>query len=780
MAVYPSIPLLTAIDIGNFPDERVAAQCQPSSAFIIQLKNIPFGIQRSALQDPVQSNGSIQTAQCPTTASEMRVRQKLSKNSDEIEQEILRRSSHVHSASSIVATAPESPYCTSRCDSHQTSSWRPPTREAKIIFQLPAPTVLPPHTNLHPGARFSATTIEWTHRGRGLEAEGLALPVPTRITVIVPGLRPKPVDTPKWTVFVTKFPTTTSSPSAPIARNARTAEPERRSSENDGLRPLPPGAARAMDPHAYWGAHAALASPASEIWPSSFHFLDTTQRGNPEEKHRDLRFWLIFVSLCVCSFLTAIEIGSITTALPTIVDELHGNGFIWVGSAFALGSTALIPFAGGAAQIFGRRPVLLGSLLLFALGSAVSGAARSMNMLIAGRTIQGLGGGGIISLTQIIVSDLVSLRERGTFNGLISISYSIGVGIGPVVGGSLASTGQWRWLFYLNLPICGLAAILVFFFLRLRTPPGTLRDKFTLIDYFGTLLLVAATTSTVIALTWGGIQFRWSSANVLVPLILGLLGIIAFFVYEGLYATHPLVPFSVLSTRTGLSGYAQTFLTSMIMMILSYYSQVYWQVCSDVSSTGSGVNGLGLSFIAAPMGLLAGIIPKDKLVPTVNADTGRSVSIGYTVIVGIGIGVLILASYFPVLAPISVTQNAQALALFVFVRNFSLVWGITVGGTILQNELQKRLPADFIAQFPGGVEIAYAVIPVIRTLDEPLRTEVRVAFAESLKVVWWTTTGVAGLGVLACLLMKHYQLHTAVDNEWGMEEIEKQKMGTNL
>ncbi|KAJ6472376.1 major facilitator superfamily domain-containing protein [Mycena vitilis] len=280
-----------------------------------------------------------------------------------------------------------------------------------------------------------------------------------------------------------------SSPSAHIARSARTADPERRSSDNDlALRPLPPGAARAMDPHAYWGAHAALASPASEIWPSRFQFRDTAQRGNPEDKHpRDLRFWLIFVSLCVCSFLTAIEIGSITTALPTIVDELHGTGFIWVGSAFALGSTALIPFAGGAAQIFGRRPVLLGSLLLFALGSAVSGAARSMNMLIAGRTIQGLGGGGIISLTQIIVSDLVSLRERGTFNGLISISYSIGVGIGPVVGGSLASTGQWRWLFYLNLPICGLAAILVFFFLRLRTPPGTLREKFALIDYLWVL-----------------------------------------------------------------------------------------------------------------------------------------------------------------------------------------------------------------------------------------------------------------------------------------------------
>ncbi|KAF7340295.1 Iron permease [Mycena venus] len=504
-----------------------------------------------------------------------------------------------------------------------------------------------------------------------------------------------------------------------------------------------------------------------------------------EKPPRDMRFWLIFLCLCVCSFVTAIEIGSITTALPTIVNDLHGTQFIWVGSAFALGSTALIPFAGGLAQIFGRRPILLGSLLLFAVGSAICGAAKSMNMLIAGRTVQGLGGGGIISLTQIIVADLVSLRERGSFNGLISIAYAIGVGIGPIVGGSLAVTGQWRWLFFVA-------------FLRLRTPPGTLREKFARIDYIGNILVVAATTSTVIALTWGGIEFTWGSAHVLVPLIIGLIGLAVFIVYEGRFAEYPMVPFDVLSTRTALSGYAQNFFTSMILITISYYLQVYWQACYNVSPIGSGVDGLGVAFIAAPMGLIAGVIIQKTnsyripigvgwilmivgigLLSTLDADTSRGKSIGYSIIAGMGIGVLILASYFPVLAPINVSQNAHALALFVFVRNFSLVWGVTVGGTILQNELNKRLPAEFIAQFPGGVEIAYSIIPTIRSLQEPLRTQVRVAFAESMKVVWWTTTGIAGLGFLLSLCMKHYKLHTAVDKDWGMEHAHK-KLGDNL
>ncbi|KAJ7833677.1 major facilitator superfamily domain-containing protein [Mycena leptocephala] len=488
-----------------------------------------------------------------------------------------------------------------------------------------------------------------------------------------------------------------------------------------------------------------------------------------------MRFWLIFLSLCVCSFVTAIELGSVTTALPTIINDLHGMQFIW---------------------IFGRRPVLLGSLLLFGTGSAVCGAAKSMGALIAGRTIQGLGGGGIISLTQIIVSDLVSLRERGAFNGLISIAYAIGVGIGPVVGGGLAVTGQWRWLFYLNIPICGLAAVLVVAFLRLRTPSGTLREKFARIDYFGNLLVVAATTATVLGLTWGGIQFPWGSANVLVPLILGLVGLVGFFVYEGRYARYPMVPFDVLSTLTALSGYVQTFLTSMILIIIGFYLQVYFQACYNVSPVGSGVDGLGLSFIGAPIGLIAGIVIQKTnsyripiivgwalmvvgigLLSTLDADSTRSKAIGYSIIAGMGIGDLILASYFPVLAPIKVAQNAHALALLVFVRNFSLVWGVTVGGTILQNELHKRLPPDFVALFPGGVEIAYSIIPSIRTLEEPLRTHVRVAFAESMQVVWWTTTGIAGLGFLVSLSMKHYKLHTDIDGEWGIEE--KEKEGNN-
>ncbi|KAJ6470866.1 iron permease [Mycena sanguinolenta] len=445
---------------------------------------------------------------------------------------------------------------------------------------------------------------------------------------------------------------------------------------------------------------------------------------------RDVRFWLIFLSLCVSNFLTALElVGFNLDPLPTIVDTLHGEQFIWAGSAYALGTTALIPLAGGLAEIFGRRLVLLSSLALFATGSALCGAAQSMNMLVAGRILQGLGAGGIISLTQIIVADLVSLRERGSFNGLIAI---------------------------------------------------------------GNVLLVGATTSIIVALTWGGIQYSWGDDRVLAPLISGTIGLAAFFIYETHYAKHATIPLDVVNTMTGLSGYIQTFLNYVILILITYYMEVYFQARFDVSPIGAGIDIMPLAFIGAPAGLIAGVIIQKTnsyripitagwvlvvvgfgLMSTLDENASRSKALASSVIVGLGTGSLILTTYFPVLAPIPVSKNANALALFIFTRNFGLIWGIAIGGTILQNELQSHLPADFVALFPGRVEIAYSTIPLIRTLPEPLRSEVRKAFAQALRKVWLVATGIACLGFLASLFMKAYPLHTSVDGNWGMEDSQK-------
>ncbi|EGO18747.1 hypothetical protein SERLADRAFT_364217 [Serpula lacrymans var. lacrymans S7.9] len=504
---------------------------------------------------------------------------------------------------------------------------------------------------------------------------------------------------------------------------------------------------------------------------------------------RDWRFWLIFLSLTVSFFNTALELCSVSTALPTIVDDLHGTQFVWVGSAYALAATAFVPLSGSLAEIWGRKPVMLSALIFFAIGSTICGSATSLGHLIIGRAIQGVGGGGIAALSQIILSDLVPLHERGLFNGMIGLAWSLASGIGPVVGGALAQRGQWRWLFYLNVPFCAVAGLLVLLFLKLRAPSSTLREKWERMDWLGNFIVIASTTSCIIALTWGGVQYPWSSARVLVPLILGLVGLFVFIVYESYVPKYPMIPFSLLSTVTGASGFLQTFVMPILLICIVYYLPVYFQACKGASPVASGVDGFGIAFTVAPSGVIAGItvtisrgyriqlwtgwviaIIGLAMISTLHADSSRGIAIGFQIIAGVGIGIISTTTYFPVLAPLPVSSNASALALFTFLRNFAQVWGLTIGDTILQNAFSKRLPDDFTSVFPLGTAIAYSVIPLVSAIEEPLKSEVRVAFADSLCVLWQVLIGVAGLGLLVSLVMKALPLHTSTDKEWGVND----------
>ena len=146
---------------------------------------------------------------------------------------------------------------------------------------------------------------------------------------------------------------------------------------------------------------------------------------------KDWRFWLIFLSICVATLLVAVDLSIISTALPTISEDLNAKElFVWVANAYVLASTAVQPIFGQAANIFGRRSLTIASVLLFMLGSGLAGGATSIGMLIAARTIQGIGGGGIITLGEIIICDLLPLRERGQYSGLLSGTYAIGTILG--------------------------------------------------------------------------------------------------------------------------------------------------------------------------------------------------------------------------------------------------------------------------------------------------------------------------------------------------------------
>ncbi|KAG6371276.1 major facilitator superfamily domain-containing protein [Boletus reticuloceps] len=507
--------------------------------------------------------------------------------------------------------------------------------------------------------------------------------------------------------------------------------------------------------------------------------------------------------MCTCLFLSALELASVSTALPTIANDLHASQYTWVGTAYALASTAFLPMSGGLAQTFGRRPVILLTIVLFAIGSCICGAANSMDILIIGRTIQGLGGGGIQSLTDIILADLVTLQERGLYSGLYGVTWCLAASIGPVVGGVLATKGQWRWLFYLNLPITLIACISVILLLDLPIPPGNYRDKLVRMDWIGNFLVITSTTVSTIGLTWGGVNYPWSSNTILFLLALGLLGLGLFIGYEFTLAKYPLVPFSILKNVTSL--YTDVLLfnhricgrlsvhpnkSKSIPAQYDHFTDcfpVYYQACKGTSASTSGIYLLTMSTLA-PAAIISGLSVKTSgryrpqtwaawaltgtalaVMSRIHANEPLGTSFGSLALLGWGIGMLCATSMYPIQAPLPVTQNAPALAFMWFLRAFAAVWGITIGNTVLQNELAKRLPASFVQSIPQGTAIMYALIPQLSELPPQTLAEVRVAFADSLAVLWRVLAGVCGAGLLASLLMKGIPLHDMVDEEWAFK-----------
>jgi hypothetical protein len=248
---------------------------------------------------------------------------------------------------------------------------------------------------------------------------------------------------------------------------------------------------------------------------------------------------------------------------------------------------------------------------------------------------------------------------------------------------------------------------------------------------------------------------------------------------------------------------------------------VFFEACKDRSPTGAGVDLFALSYITSLIAVVVGVAVKKTgkyviptyigwallvagagLFTTLRADSSIGKSVGFQLIIGLGIGTVYVVSLFPILASIPVTQSAPAMALYVFSRNFGYVspspiypqlterylaqiWGVTVGGAILQNELKKKLPASFLEQFPQGVELAFAAIPSITTLEQPLKDEVRETFGEALKVVWQAALGIACAGFVSSLGMRQLQLHTDIDQDWGREVIptpivQKQSSGLEM
>ncbi|HEY1513394.1 MAG TPA: MFS transporter, partial [Gaiellaceae bacterium] len=250
------------------------------------------------------------------------------------------------------------------------------------------------------------------------------------------------------------------------------------------------------------------------------------------------RILAIYAGLMVTLALAALDQTIVATALPRIVGDLGGiTQYSWVFTAYMLTSTVTVPLYGKLGDVYGRKQLFLFSIVVFLIGSALCGAAQSMTQLVVFRAIQGVGAGGLFPLSLAVIGNIVPPRDRGRWQGLIGAVFAASSIIGPAVGGFIVDNTTWRWVFFVNLPVGGLALLVISLTMPRRAP---LTDH--AIDWLGAGILAAGTGSLLLGLVWGGRQYPWGSGHVVLALAAAVVLLVVFGFVER-HAPEPILPF---------------------------------------------------------------------------------------------------------------------------------------------------------------------------------------------------------------------------------------------
>ncbi|KAI1456980.1 MFS general substrate transporter [Annulohypoxylon moriforme] len=520
------------------------------------------------------------------------------------------------------------------------------------------------------------------------------------------------------------------------------------------------------------------------------------------EYNRDYRFWSIIFALCTMQILCSLENTVVVTSLPTIVKQLGlGSSYIWVTNIFFLATSVVQPLTGQLAGLFGRRHVALIVVSLYTLGSGLAGGANGPAMLIAGRAVQGAGSGGMTAIMGIVISDLVPLRLRSSYQAILAMTYAIGMAIGPVVGGAIVQNTTWRWVFYINLPVGGVSLALLWLFLRVKWDRETkIRDKLKRIDVVGNALLVASTVSVLIALTWAGSQYSWSSYHVLVPFIIGLVGLVGFFCLEGsTWIPEPVMPLRLFANRTSLIIYVNTFIVSMLNYWIFFFLPLFFQAVQLSTPTRSGVQILPITLIAVP-GAAVGAVALSKWgrykllhiigfalltagigsfsVLTKESSTAEWVCLQILPSIGAG---MILDTLLPGFqAGVEETDSAAAAASWSFIRSFGNIWGVAIPGAIL-NIYSSRYAADIIvdptarSSLENGGAYSSATREFVLSFPEPTRSQIIETFTRALNKVFLIGIAFPAFAFLLSFVEREVKLRTVLETEFGLEDKDEMK-----
>ncbi|NUK03812.1 MDR family MFS transporter [Streptomyces lunaelactis] len=482
---------------------------------------------------------------------------------------------------------------------------------------------------------------------------------------------------------------------------------------------------------------------------------------------------VVILALMIAMLLAMLDNMIVGTAMPTIVGELGGLEHLsWVVTAYTLATAASTPIWGKLGDMYGRKGIFLTAIVIFLIGSVLSGMAQDMGQLIGFRAIQGLGAGGLMVGVMAIIGDLVPPRERGKYQGMMAAVMAVAMIGGPLVGGTITDHLGWRWSFYINLPLGAVALAMVTTVLHLPKKRTDAR-----IDYLGAVLLAVGITAIVLVTTWGGTEYAWDSAVIMELIAIGVASLTGF-VFSQTRVPEPIMPLHIFRSRNFTLMSVIGFLAGFVMFGAVLFLPLYQQSVQGASATNSGLLLLPMLLSMLVVSMIAGRVTTSTgkyrifpiiggglmmaglfLLSTMDTGTSRLTSGLYMAVLGAGMGFLMQITMLVAQNSVELKDMGVASSGATLFRTLGSSFGVAIMGALFTGRVQDEMAARGGSQITQGS--AQLDAASLAKLPDQVREAYEFAVASGTHAAFLLGAAVAVIGFVAAFFVKEVPLRGA-------------------